>query len=116
MVFTTTQGAESTVYCNPWRPMGVFNHITMLKTITCLYPFIYPYPHIAEMCYPTVYVWIEREVPDQPLTYEEVMIQYYDEQWEYYQELWNMVREAGGEIPITIYTRFLLDELRDRPY
>ena len=68
------------------------------------------------MCYPVWIEWIERVEPDQPLTYEEEMILYYDEQWEYYQELWNMVWEAGGEIPITIYIEFLLDELQDGPY
>ena len=68
------------------------------------------------MCYPTKFLWIETEEPEQPLTIEEQMIIYYDEQWDYYKELWNLVQANGGEIPIDGYVEFLLDELQDGPY
>ena len=81
-----------------------------------MYPFIYQNPHIAEICYPTKFLWIETEEPEEPLTLEEEMVHYYDEQWEYYKELWNLVRDNGGEIPISVYVEFLLNELQDGPY
>ena len=63
------------------------------------------------MCYAYDEWQFKGEDHDEPLTYEEEMEEYYKEQWSLYQELWNMVQQAGGEVPITTYTRFLLDEL-----
>ena len=42
---------------------------------------------------------------DEPLTFEEEMEDYYNEQWSLYQELWNKVQQAGGEVPITTCLR-----------
>ena len=70
----------------------------------------------TEMCYAYDEWQFKGEDYDEPLTYEEEMEEYYNEQWSLYQELWNMVQQAGGEVPITTYTRFLLDELQGGPY
>ena len=73
-------------------------------------------PIFTEMCYAYDEWQFVGEDYDEPLTYEEEMEEYYNKQWSLYQELWNMVQQAGGEVPITMYTRFLLDELQGGPY
>ena len=73
-------------------------------------------PIFTEMYYAYDEWQFKGEDHDEPLTYKKEMEEYYDEQWSLYQELWNMVQQAGGEVPITMYTRFLLDELQDGPY
>ena len=69
---------------------------------------------IAEMCYPSKFLWLEREEPE--LTIEQQMVQYYDDQWYCYKELWDLVQQNGGEILIDGYMEFLLDQLQDGPY
>ena len=68
------------------------------------------------MCYAYDEWELVGEDYDEPLTFEEEMEDYYNEQWSLYQELWNKVQQAGGEVPITTYIRFLLDKLQDGPY
>ena len=65
------------------------------------------------MCYPNKFLWIEREEPEEPLTLQEQIVIYHQEQWEYYNELYNMVRVYGV---YGVYVEFLLDELQDGPY
>ena len=69
------------------------------------------YHAIAEMCYPTKFLWLERE--EQEITVEEQVAQYYDDQWSYYNELYNEVYNDGV---YGGYLEFLLQELQDGPY
>ena len=108
MGLTTTQVAEST------NKATEAVRAQFAKQVNCD---CYGYNHaIAEMCYPNKFLWIETEEPEEPLTMQEQIVIYYQEQWDYYNELYNMVRDNGGNMPIGVYVEFLLDELQDGPY
>ena len=57
-----------------------------------------------------------QEINEPPPTYEELELQYLNYQYFTHKELLMIVEDAGGEIVMTHYTMFLLEELRDGPY
>ena len=60
--------------------------------------------------------WRDLHDPQPMYTYEEIMTMFYENQWEIYQELHERIDQAGGELTLTHYTRFLLEELEDGLY
>ena len=56
------------------------------------------------------------EIVESPPPYEELANQHFNYQYLTYKELYHLVEDAGGELVMTHYTHFLLDELHEGPY